>query len=126
RYVVIGYLPFLFHTVRVKEISLVGAKMSILRRGPADFDFSDVVDRLKGYKAEKGKESTSSAKWTVQLDRVSLQRVAVLMRDATTSPESQWRIEDIRVEARKLMIGEGARPGSLAAKMNVNGAPITP
>ena len=121
----IGYLPFLFHTVRVKEISLVGAKMSILRRGPADFDFSDVVDRLKGYQSAKGKESASSSKWTVQLDRVSLQRVAMLMRDATTSPESQWRIEDLGVEARNLMIGEGARPGSLEAKLNVNGAPIT-
>src|SRR5262245_39792374 len=120
----IGYLPFLFHTVRIKEISLVGAKMSILRRGPADFDFSDVVDRLKGYNAEKGKESASSAKWTIQLDRISLQRIAVLMRDATTTPESDWRIDDVTIEARNLMIGEGARPGNLEAKLKVNGAPI--
>src|SRR5262245_45811818 len=121
----IGYLPFLFHTVRIKEIRLVGAKMSILRRGPADFDFSDVVDRLKGYKAETGKESASSSKWTIQLDRISLQRVGVLMRDATTSPESNWRIDDMSLEARNLMIGEGARPGTLEARLALNGAPIT-
>jgi uncharacterized protein involved in outer membrane biogenesis len=120
----IGYLPFLFRTVRVKEISLVGAKASILRRGPTEFDFSDVLDRLKGNKAEARKESASAAKWMVQIDRISLQRVQVLLRDATTSPESDWRADDVSLEARNLMIGEGARPGSLEAKLNVNGAPI--
>src|SRR5206468_1056073 len=44
----VDYLPFLFHKVRVTEISLVGAKMSIPRRGPTEFDFADVLDRLKG------------------------------------------------------------------------------
>jgi uncharacterized protein involved in outer membrane biogenesis len=120
----IGYLPFLFHTVRVKEISLVGAKASILRRGPTEFDFSDVLDRLKGTKAAARKESASSAKWTIQLDRISLQRVAVLMHDATTTPESDWRIDDVAIEARNLMIGEGTRPGNLEAKLKLNGAPI--
>jgi uncharacterized protein involved in outer membrane biogenesis len=120
----IGYLPFLFRTVRVKEISLVGAKGSILRRGPTEFDFSDVLDRLKGTKAEARKESASSAKWTIQLDRISLQRVTILMRDATTSPESEWRIDDVTIETRNLMLGEGARPGNLEAKLKVNGAPI--
>ena len=120
----IGYLPFLFRTVRVKEISLVGAKMSILRRGPTEFDFSDVLDRLKGRKAEARKESASSAKWTVQIDRISLQRVQVLMRDATTSPESDWRADDVSLEARNLMIGEGARPGNLDVKLRLNGASI--
>jgi uncharacterized protein involved in outer membrane biogenesis len=121
----IGYLPFLFHTVRVKEISLVGAKMSILRRGPTEFDFSDVLDRLKGNKVEAPKESASSSKWTVQIDRISLQRVQILMHDATTSPESDWRADEVSLEARNLMIGEGARPGNLEAKLTLNGAPIT-
>jgi uncharacterized protein involved in outer membrane biogenesis len=120
----IGYLPFLFRTVRVKEISLVGAKASILRRGPTEFDFSDVLDRLKGNKAEASKESASSAKWTVQIDRISLQRFQVLMRDATTSPESDWRADDVSLEARNLMIGEGARPGNLDVKLRLNGASI--
>jgi uncharacterized protein involved in outer membrane biogenesis len=120
----IGYLPFLFRTVRVKEISLVGAKASILRRGPTEFDFSDVLDRLKGNKAEASKESASSAKWTVQIDRISLQRVQVLMRDATTSPESDWRADEVSLEARNLMIGEGVRPGNLDVKLRLNGASI--
>jgi uncharacterized protein involved in outer membrane biogenesis len=120
----IGYLPFLFHTVRVKEISLVGARMSILRRGPTEFDFSDILDRLRGSRAEERKESGSPSKWTIHLDRISLQRVTVLMRDATTSPESDWRIDDLTLEARNLMVGEGARPGTLEAKLKVNGAPI--
>jgi uncharacterized protein involved in outer membrane biogenesis len=121
----IGYLPFLFHTVRIKELSLVGMKASILRRGPTEFDFSDVVDRLKGRQAAARKESASSSNWTIQLDRVSLQRVAAIMHDATTSPGSDWRIDDLAIEARNLMIGEGARPGNLEAKLKLNGAPIT-
>jgi uncharacterized protein involved in outer membrane biogenesis len=121
----IGYLPFLFHTVRIKELSLVGVKASILRRGPTEFDFSDVLDRLRGRQAAARKESASSSKGTIQLDRVSLQRVATVMHDATTSPESDWRIDDLAIEARNLMIGEGARPGNLEAKLKLNGAPIT-
>jgi uncharacterized protein involved in outer membrane biogenesis len=121
----IAYLPFLWHTVRVKEISLVGAKMSVLRRGPTEFDFSDVLDRLKGNKAEAPQGSASSARWTVQIDRISLQRIALLMRDATTSPESEWRADDVSLEARNLMIGEGARPGNLDVKLRLNGAPIS-
>src|SRR5262245_5014712 len=78
----IGYLPFLFHTVRIKEIALVGMKASVLRRGPTEFDFSDVLDRLKGTKAEERKESGSPSRWIIQLDRLSLQRIQIRMRDA--------------------------------------------
>ena len=71
----IDYLPFLFHKVRVTEISLVGAKLTVLRRGPTEFDFSDVLERLKGQKAAAPKESASTP-WTVELQRISLQRDA--------------------------------------------------
>lgn len=58
------------------------------------------------------------------LDHVSLSRLTVLLHDATTSPESDWRIDDMSLEARHLMIGERARPGTLDAKLKLNGAPI--
>ena len=119
----LDYLPFLFHKVRVTEISLVGAKMSILRRGPTEFDFADVLERLKGGKADAPAQS-SSAKWTVELGRISLQRLAVILRDATTSPESEWRIDDMTLEARNLTLGGRARPGSLEARLKLNGAAI--
>ena len=119
----LDYLPFLFHKVRVTEISLVGAKMSILRRGPTEFDFADVLDRLKGGKVEAPAQS-SSAKWTVELGRISLQRLAVILRDQTTSPESEWRIDDMTLEARNLTLGGPARPGSLEARLKLNGAAI--
>jgi len=119
----LDYLPFLFHKVRVTEISLVGAKMSILRRGPTEFDFADVLDRLKGGKVEAPAQS-SSAKWTVDLGRISLQRLAVILRDQTTSPESEWRIDDMTLEARNLTLGGPARPGSLEARLKLNGAAI--
>jgi uncharacterized protein involved in outer membrane biogenesis len=120
----LDYLPFLFHKVRVTEISLAGAKMSILRRGPTEFDFSDVLERLKGGKAEASGQSSSSAKWTVELDRISLQRLAVIAHDKTTSPESEWRIDDMALEARNLTLGGQGRPGSLAARLKLNGAAI--
>jgi hypothetical protein len=82
----IGYLPFLFRTVRVKEISLVGAKASILRRGPTEFDFSDVLDRLKGRQAA----GAQGVRLVVQVDDPARSGLAAararFMHDATTSP----------------------------------------
>ena len=84
-------------------------KLSVLRRGPAEFDFSGCPGALfKG--GESAVRGASSAKWTVVLDRSSVRRLTAALRDLTTSPESDWRIDELNLETRGLTIG-GARPG---------------
>jgi hypothetical protein len=117
----LDYLPFLFRHVRLTEITVVAPKIEVLRRGPVEFDFSDVLDRFKG----GGKTSKEPSKWTVTLERVTVQRLTGVGRDQTTSPESVWRIDDLNLAANGLMFGPGARPGRLQLSFKLNDAPIT-
>lgn len=116
----LDYLPFLFHHVRVTEITVVAPQIQVLRRGPAEFDFSDLLDLFKG-----GEPSKEPSKWVVTLERVNVQRLTGVGRDQTTSPESVWRIDDFNLAANGLMIGPGARPGRLQLSFRLNDAPIT-
>ena len=116
----LDYLPFLFHHVRVTEITVVAPQIQVLRRGPAEFDFSDLLDLFKG-----GEPSKEPSKWVVTLERVTVQRLTGIGRDQTTSPESVWRIDDFNLAANGLMIGPGARPGRLQLSFKLNDAPIT-
>jgi Domain of Unknown Function (DUF748) len=117
----LDYLPFFFRHVRLTEITVVAPKIEVLRRGPVEFDFSDVLDRFKG----GGKTSKEPSKWTVTLERVTVQRLTGVGRDQTTSPESVWRIDDLNLAANGLMFGPGARPGRLQLSFKLNDAPIT-
>ena len=117
----LDYLPFLFRHVRLTEITVVAPKIEVLRRGPVEFDFSDVLDRFKG----GGKTSKEPSKWTVTLERVTVQRLTGVGRDQTTSPENVWRIDDLNLAANGLMFGPGARPGRLQLSFKLNDAPIT-
>src|SRR5215470_1787610 len=117
----LDYLPFLFHQVRVTEITVVAPQIQVLRRGPTEFDFSDVLDHFKG----GGEKSKEPSKWTVTLERVTVQRLTGVGRDQTTSPESVWRIDDLNLAANGLMFGPGAKPGRLQLSFRLNDAPIT-
>jgi hypothetical protein len=119
----LDYLPFLSRKVRVREITLVAATLSVLRRGPSEFDFADILERFGGGK-KKSTDAAPSAKWTVVLDRVSVHRLTAMLHDATTSPQSDWRIDDMNLEARGLTMGGDARPGTLQTTLKLNGAPI--
>ena len=116
----LDYLPFFVRHVRVTEITVVAPKVQVLRRGPTEFDFSDLLDLFKG-----GAPSKGPSKWTVTLERLTVQRLTGVGRDQTTSPESVWRIDDLNLAANGLMIGPGARPGRLQLSFKLNDAPIT-
>jgi uncharacterized protein involved in outer membrane biogenesis len=117
----LDYLPFFVHHVRVTEVTIVAAQIQVLRRGPTDFDFSDVLDRFKGTESSK----TEPSKWVVTLERVTVQHLTGVGRDQTTSPPSVWRIDDLNLAASNLMFGPGARPGRLQLSFKLNDAPIT-
>lgn len=118
------YFPLLRRNVRVTELSLVGTTANLIRRGPVEFDFSDILDNLRGDAQSSKPSQASSAPWTVTLNRVSVRRFTVTARDLTTSPESTWRVDELALDASELTIGRDAKPGRLETSMKLNGAPI--
>jgi Domain of Unknown Function (DUF748) len=120
----VNYLPLFRHDVRVTELTLMGATVNIVRRGPVDFDFSDILDRLRGDASVQSSKPAAGSEWTVTLDRVSVRRLKAAARDLTTSPESAWRLDDLTLDARGLTTRRAAPPGRLETKLKLNGAPI--
>jgi hypothetical protein len=121
----LDYLPLFAHHVRVKEISVLAPKIQIVRRGPVEFDFSDILNRFKGSAPSPSPQSKEPSKWVVTLQQVTIQHLTGVGRDQTTSPESVWRIDDLDLAASNLMIGPDARPGRLQLSFRLNDAPIT-
>jgi outer membrane protein OmpA-like peptidoglycan-associated protein len=119
----LDYLPLFVHHVRLTEITLVAPKIQVLRRGPTEFDFSDILDRFKG--SAPSDSSKEPSKWVVTLERVTIQHLTGVGRDRTTSPESVWRIDDLNLAANGLVIGPSAQPGRLQLSFRLNDAPIT-
>jgi uncharacterized protein DUF748 len=119
------YFPLFRRNVRVTELSLVGTTANLIRRGPVEFDFSDILDNLRGDSQSSKPSQASSAPWTVTLNRVSVRRFAVTARDLTTPPESTWRVDELALDASELTIGRDAKPGRLETSMKLNGAPIS-
>jgi uncharacterized protein DUF748 len=119
------YFPLFRRNVRVTELSLVGTTANLIRRGPVEFDFSDILDNLRGDAQSSKPSQASSAPWTVTLNRVSVRRFAVTARDLTTPPESTWRVDELALDASELTIGRDAKPGRLETSMKLNGAPIS-
>jgi uncharacterized protein involved in outer membrane biogenesis len=124
----LDYLPLLHRDVRVAELSLVGTTVSLLRRGPVEFDFSDILDNLRGADrpAQPSKSgAATSSPWTITLNRVSVRRLTVNARDLTTSPETTWRVDELALDASGLTTRRGAAPGQLVTILKFNGAPIS-
>jgi len=124
----VDYLPLFHRDVRVTELSVVGTTVNLLRRGPVDFDFSDILDSLRGADAPaqtSKRADASSSPWTVTLNRVSVRRLTANARDLTTSPESTWRLDDVTLDASGLTTRRDAQPGRLETSLKLNGAPIS-
>lgn len=122
----VDYLPLLRHDVRVRELAVVGTTIDVVRRGPVEFDFSDILDNFHGgdTAAQPSKPATAPSRWTVTLNTVSVRRLTVNARDLTTSPESAWRLDDMTLDASGLTTRRAAPPGRLGMKLTLNGTPI--
>ena len=121
----VDYLPLFHRDVRVTELSVVGTTVNILRRGPVDFDFADILDNLRGQAQTSKPADASSPPWTVTLNRVSVRRLTANARDLTTSPESTWRLDEVTLDASGLTTRRDAQPGRLETSMKLNGTPIS-
>jgi len=122
----VDYLPLLRHDVRVAELAVEGTTVDVVRRGPAEFDFSDILDNLRGgdAPAHPSKPAAAPSPWTVTIDRVSVRRLNVTARDLTTSPASAWRLDDLTLDASGLTTRRASPSGRLETKLTLNGTPI--
>jgi uncharacterized protein involved in outer membrane biogenesis len=101
------------------EVTIAAPRIRIVRTGPAEFNFSDVLGRLPASDPNEPKGD-----WTLTIVRLVLSDGALLIADRAVSPARDWRIQGITVEAGGLSTRAAQPPGHLAVRARVNDAAL--
>lgn len=105
--------------LRLADLTLTAPVIRIVRTGPVEFNFSDLLARLPPAEPNKPK-----SRWTVSIDRLALINGAVLVSDRAVSPARYWQIQGITVAAGGLTTRAAQQPGHLDVRARVNEAPL--
>ncbi len=96
--------------LRLAEITLARPVIRVVRTGPAEFNFSDLVPGT----AEPKPEPSGPSRWTITVDRLIVAGGVVQVDDRAVSPVAQWRVHELGVEGSGLTTRAGAPPARLA------------
>lgn len=105
--------------LRLADLTLTAPRIRIVRTGPVEFNFSDLLALLPPADPAKPK-----SRWTVSMGRLALVGGAVLASDRAVSPAREWQIEGITVQAGGLTTRAAQEPGHLDFRARVNEAPL--
>ncbi|HEX2501386.1 MAG TPA: DUF748 domain-containing protein [Methylomirabilota bacterium] len=104
----------------VREVALVAPSIRVVRRGPAEFNFSDLLATTTKPAAEPSRRP-----WAVTVGRLDILRGRVRVDDRAVSPPAQWLVQDLGVEARSLTTRPGAAAGQLSVRAQIDEALLT-
>jgi hypothetical protein len=103
--------------VLVRELTLATPTIRIVRTGPGEFNFSDL---LTGTGAPA--PAPTPSRFTVTVERLSLSRGRITVGDRAVSPPTDWLVQDLDVDVKSLSTQAGAAPGQLSLRAKVNEA----
>ena len=112
-------LALLRSHIHLVEIALTAPSFRVVRTGPAEFNFSDL---LAGTKEPGPTPSRAPSRWTVTVERLNIARGRVRVDDRAVSPAAEWLVEGLDVDGRALTTQAGAAPGQLTARARINEA----
>ncbi|HSE04610.1 MAG TPA: DUF748 domain-containing protein, partial [Methylomirabilota bacterium] len=101
--------------IRLAELVLTGPTVNLVRLGPTEFNFSDILARL---------EPKAKSRWTVGVDRFALIRLNLSASDRAVKPTSEWKVRDLSIEAGNLTTRPSGPVGKLAVHGALNDSPI--
>lgn len=105
--------------VRLREIALAAPSIRVVRTGPLEFNFSDL---LAGSQKPAPEPAPAPSRWIVTVERLSVAHGRVRVDDRAVSPPADWMIEDLGVEASSITTTPGATPGRLTFHARINEA----
>ncbi len=112
-------LALLRSHVHLVEIALTAPSLRVVRTGPAEFNFSDL---LAGTKEPAPEPSPTASRWIVTVERLSLSRGRITVDDRTVSPPAEWLVQDLDIGANGLTTRAGAAPGQITLRTKLNEA----
>ncbi len=112
----ISPLALLRSHVHVVEVALAAPSVRLVRTGPAEFNFSDLLGG-----AEKPPEAPAApGRWTVTVERARISGGRVEAADRAVTPAADWLIQDLGFEVAGLTTRPGAPPGRLTLRLRLN------
>jgi uncharacterized protein involved in outer membrane biogenesis len=82
--------------IRFAEINLARPAIRVVRTGPADFNFSDLVAGAAEPTPEA--ERSGPSRWAITVDRLIVSEGVVQVDDRVVSPAAEWRVHELGVE----------------------------
>ena len=103
----------------VRDLALVAPVIRVVRTGPAEFNFSDL---LAGTGEPAAEPAPAPSRWTVTVERLSLSRGRITVDDRAVAPPTEWLVQDLDVDVKSLTTAAGAAPGGLSLRAKINEA----
>jgi hypothetical protein len=112
----LSLMALLRSDIRLTEVTVVAPSVRVVRTGPAEFNFSDLL--------QPSQPATGPSRWTFSIDRLTLARGAVRAHDRVVSPAADWVVRDLGVEAAGITTRPNAAPGRLTVHAVVDEAAL--
>ncbi|MGH7393411.1 MAG: DUF748 domain-containing protein, partial [Candidatus Rokuibacteriota bacterium] len=107
--------------VRLTSVNLVAPSVRVVRTGPAEFNFSDLLQPAAD---APPKPEPGPSRWTVTVDRLTVSRGTVRALDQAVSPAAEWLVRDFGVDLAGITTKAGAPPGRLAVQAKIDDAAL--
>ena len=122
---VVPWSPIFGH-VRVTELVLTAPTVKLVRVSSTVFNFSDILARLAttaGPPPPPAEPATKS-RWTIGIERFALIRANINATDRAVTPVSEWKVQDLSIDADNLTTKPSGPVGQLAVHGALNNSPI--
>jgi hypothetical protein len=114
------FLPALvFFDIRLGRVSLTGLDARLIRTGPTEFNFSDILERLP-----KADPNAKPGRFSVTLERVALQRSRVHVEDRAVTPTADWSLQSLDAEATGISTAKDHAAAQAALRLKSGDATV--
>jgi uncharacterized protein involved in outer membrane biogenesis len=117
----------IFGHIRVPELVLTAPTVKLVRVSSTVFNFSDILARLAttaGPPPPPPTEPPAKSRWTIGIERFALVRANLTATDRAVTPVSEWKVQDLSIEADNLTTKPSGPVGKLAVHGALNNSPV--
>jgi uncharacterized protein involved in outer membrane biogenesis len=114
-----SWLSLLGSHIRLTDVRLVAPMVQLVRTGPREFNFSDLLDLIP-----PADPKAKPSRWKFTMERLSLVLGNIVIRDEAMSPHVNWKIQGLNIEAGGLTTRAGQPAGHLELQSQIAGSPF--
>jgi uncharacterized protein DUF748 len=114
-----SWLSLLGSHIRLTDVRLVAPVVQLVRTGPREFNFSDLLDLIP-----PADPNAKPSRWKFTMERLSLVLGNIVIRDEAMEPHVNWKIQGLNIEAGGLTTRADQPAGHLELQSQIAGSPF--